>query len=180
MAARIPGLCSLDLRCSAGSGAGARVGCMIDDASPEPHVSGTPSARAPESCFWPLVALVLVILPQVLVRTRLREGPAVGAIAGVRGSPAAVVDLLAGLEFDIPLVHGGEHAWVRAIPAVVVGDIEQVADPSVRTQQVERRRAYENRSAPHWCERSAAPRRRFAAGVECARWPVHMRRLCRG
>jgi hypothetical protein len=48
---------------------------MIDDASPEPHVSGTPSARAPESCFWPLVALVLVILPQVLVRTRLREGP---------------------------------------------------------------------------------------------------------
>ena len=48
---------------------------MIDDASPEPHDSGTPSAQAPESYFWPLVALVLVILPQVLVPDRLREGP---------------------------------------------------------------------------------------------------------
>jgi hypothetical protein len=43
---------------------------MIDDASPEPHDSGTPSAQAPESYFWPLVALVLVILPQVLVPGR--------------------------------------------------------------------------------------------------------------
>ena len=48
---------------------------MIDDASPEPHDSGTPSAQAPESYFWPLVALVLVILPQVLVPGRLREEP---------------------------------------------------------------------------------------------------------
>jgi len=48
---------------------------MIDDASPEPLDSGTPSAQAPESYFWPLVALVLVILPQVLVPGRLREGP---------------------------------------------------------------------------------------------------------
>ena len=48
---------------------------MIDDASPEPHDIGTPSAQAPESYFWPLVALVLVILPQVLVPGRLREGP---------------------------------------------------------------------------------------------------------
>jgi hypothetical protein len=44
---------------------------MIDDASPEPRDSGTPSAQAPESYFWPLVALVLVILPQVLVPGRL-------------------------------------------------------------------------------------------------------------
>jgi hypothetical protein len=48
---------------------------MIDDASPEPRDSGAPSAQAPESYFWPLVALVLVILPQVLVPGRLREGP---------------------------------------------------------------------------------------------------------
>jgi hypothetical protein len=48
---------------------------MIDNASAEPHDSGTPSAQAPESYFWPLVALVLVILPQVLVPSRLREGP---------------------------------------------------------------------------------------------------------
>jgi hypothetical protein len=51
------------------------MGCTIDDASPEPRDSGTPSAQAPESYFWPLVALVLVILPQVLVPGRLREGP---------------------------------------------------------------------------------------------------------
>ena len=49
--------------------------CMIDDPSPEPRDSGTPSAQAPESYFWPLVALVLVILPQVLVPGRMREGP---------------------------------------------------------------------------------------------------------
>ena len=48
---------------------------MIDDPSPEPRDSGTPAAQAPESYFWPLVALVLVILPQVLVPGRLREGP---------------------------------------------------------------------------------------------------------
>jgi hypothetical protein len=48
---------------------------MIDNASPESHDSGTPSAQAPESYFWPLVALVLVILPQVLVPGRMREGP---------------------------------------------------------------------------------------------------------
>ena len=48
---------------------------MIDDPSPEPRDSGTPSAQAPESYFWPLVALVLVILPQVLVPGRFREGP---------------------------------------------------------------------------------------------------------
>jgi hypothetical protein len=46
---------------------------MIDDPSPEPRDSGTPSAQAPEGCFWPLVALVLVILPQVLVPSRLRQ-----------------------------------------------------------------------------------------------------------
>ena len=48
---------------------------MIDVQSTEPHDSGTPSAQVPESYFWPLVALVLVILPQVLVPGRLREGP---------------------------------------------------------------------------------------------------------
>jgi len=48
---------------------------MIDNASLEPHDSGMPSAQAPESYFWPLVALVLVILPQVLVPGRMREGP---------------------------------------------------------------------------------------------------------
>ena len=48
---------------------------MIDDPAPEPRDSGMPSAQVPESYFWPLVALVLVIVPQVLVPGRLREGP---------------------------------------------------------------------------------------------------------
>jgi hypothetical protein len=48
---------------------------MIDDPSPEARDSDMPSAQAPESYFWPLLALVLVILPQVLVPGRLREGP---------------------------------------------------------------------------------------------------------
>ena len=48
---------------------------MIDASSPEPRDSGTPSAQVPESYFWPLIALVLVILPQVLVPGTLREGP---------------------------------------------------------------------------------------------------------
>ncbi len=48
---------------------------MIDDPSPHPHAGAPPSAPAPESYFWPLVALVMVILPQVVVPGRFREGP---------------------------------------------------------------------------------------------------------
>jgi hypothetical protein len=51
-------------------------------------MSETPStgrASAPETYLWPLVALVLVILPQILVPARMREGPpvAVPAIEGL-------------------------------------------------------------------------------------------------
>ena len=48
---------------------------MVDHQPAESSNSDNPSAAAPESYFWPLVALVLVILPQVLVPGRLREGP---------------------------------------------------------------------------------------------------------
>jgi hypothetical protein len=48
---------------------------MTDDASAHAHERGTASARAPESYLWPLVAITLVILPQVLVPARMREGP---------------------------------------------------------------------------------------------------------
>jgi uncharacterized membrane protein len=40
-----------------------------------PEESEVSSAPAPESYVWPLVALVLVILPQVLVPARMRLGP---------------------------------------------------------------------------------------------------------
>ena len=48
---------------------------MSDTRSFEPHDSGLSSAQGPESYFWPLVALVVVIVPEVLVPGRLREGP---------------------------------------------------------------------------------------------------------
>jgi len=48
---------------------------MTDDASAHPDEPGRAPAQVPESYFWPLVALTLVILPQVLVPARMREGP---------------------------------------------------------------------------------------------------------
>ena len=48
---------------------------MTADASARPSDPGRAPAQVPESYFWPLVALILVILPQVLVPARLREGP---------------------------------------------------------------------------------------------------------
>ena len=48
---------------------------MTDDASAHPDEPGRASAQVPESYVWPLVALTLVILPQVLIPARLREGP---------------------------------------------------------------------------------------------------------
>jgi hypothetical protein len=48
---------------------------MNDDASSESQDSGVGSEPVPESYLWPLIALVLLILPQVLVPARLRVGP---------------------------------------------------------------------------------------------------------
>jgi|GEM_PF-2922184 len=47
---------------------------MTGSASSSPRGSGLASA-APQSYLWPLVALVLVMLPQVLVPARMREAP---------------------------------------------------------------------------------------------------------
>jgi len=47
---------------------------MNDDASGESQ-GGVASEQMPESYLWPLVALVLLILPQVLVPASMREGP---------------------------------------------------------------------------------------------------------
>ena len=54
-----------------------------------------------------------------------------------------VVDLLTRGELDVRAVLRGEHPGVLAIPGVVVGDVLEVADPSVDAEQVERRRADE-------------------------------------
>ena len=62
---RIVGIC---LAC-------AHHGQMTDSASTPSTSGGHGSEQAPESYLWPLTALVLVILPQVLVPASLREGP---------------------------------------------------------------------------------------------------------
>src|SRR3954462_9678446 len=48
---------------------------MSDTPSKQPADPSLCRAREPESYLWPLVALVLVILPQVLVPATMREGP---------------------------------------------------------------------------------------------------------
>ncbi len=48
---------------------------MSVDGSATPGGSGIDGSSAPESYVWPLAALVVVILPQVLVPGRLRIGP---------------------------------------------------------------------------------------------------------
>src|SRR3954447_2142939 len=50
-------------------------GRMTNIPSEQADDAALASARAPESYTWPLVALVLVILPQVLVPATMREGP---------------------------------------------------------------------------------------------------------
>lgn len=45
------------------------------DSNPAPRTA--PGGHAPESYVWPLTALILVILPQVLVPANMREGPPV-------------------------------------------------------------------------------------------------------
>ena len=54
------------------------MGAEPDQPSPADAVNdsaGTNSARVPESYTWPLVAIVIVILPQVLVPNNDRVGP---------------------------------------------------------------------------------------------------------
>jgi hypothetical protein len=69
------------------------------------------------------------------------DGPGTAALderpyLGVFQQP--VVDLLAAAELEVRLVPRGEHARMRAVPAVVVGDVAEVPDPPVQTEQVER------------------------------------------
>ena len=65
---------------------------MSDNISAAPGNGSDASEAAPESYRWPLIALFLVILPQVLVPARLREGPIL-IVPAIEG--AAVLVLLA-------------------------------------------------------------------------------------
>jgi hypothetical protein len=48
---------------------------MTDNASADSHNRDPVSGPAQEGYLWPLAALIVVILPQVLVPARMREGP---------------------------------------------------------------------------------------------------------
>ncbi|GAA2139357.1 hypothetical protein GCM10009844_08060 [Nocardioides koreensis] len=60
-----------------------------------------PAARAPESYAWPLVALVLVILPQVLVPASMREGPPL-LVPVIEASVAVVLLAVAARRGPVP------------------------------------------------------------------------------
>ena len=74
---------------------------MNDDLSPHRHQPGTASAEVPESYFWPLVALILVILPQVLVPPRMREGPVL-AVPVIEGFVVLVLLVVAAKPGPVP------------------------------------------------------------------------------
>src|SRR6478672_6701425 len=57
--------------------------------------------RAPESYVWPLVALVLVILPQVLVPANMREGPPV-VVPIIEGAVVLVLVAVAAKPGPVP------------------------------------------------------------------------------
>jgi len=65
-----------------------------------PRAAG-PSAATPESYFWPLVCLAAVILPQVLVPSRLRLGPP-SAVPIIEGTVLLVLLALAARRGPVP------------------------------------------------------------------------------
>jgi hypothetical protein len=74
---------------------------MQDNAS-TPSTSGHHGTQpVPESYLWPLTALVLVILPQVLVPANLREGPPV-LVPVVKGCVALVLLVVAAKPGPVP------------------------------------------------------------------------------
>lgn len=74
----------------------------MDDATGTGTPDGDqPAAQAPESYAWPLAALVLVILPQVLVPSSMREGPPL-LVPVIEGSVAVVLLAVAAQRGPVP------------------------------------------------------------------------------
>jgi len=74
---------------------------MENSASTPPASGGHGSERAPEGYLWPLTALILVILPQVLVPEGMREGPPV-IVPVVEGCVALVLLAVAAKPGPVP------------------------------------------------------------------------------
>ena len=73
-------------------------------------------ASAPETYLWPLIALTLVILPQVLVPERVREGPPLA----VPATEAMVVLILLAVESKPWTVPRGARPLVLSLFAVLI------------------------------------------------------------
>jgi len=76
-------------------------GGMEDTGSTQPTAAGHGSERVPESYVWPLTALVLVIVPQVLVPAGMREGPPV-IVPIVEGCVALILLAVAAKPGPVP------------------------------------------------------------------------------
>lgn len=74
---------------------------MADSASTSSTSGGHGSEPAPESYRWPLIALVVVIVPQVLVPAGMREGPPV-LVPIVEGCVALVLLAVAAKPGPVP------------------------------------------------------------------------------
>jgi len=92
---------------------------MEDSPSTPSARGGDGSAPAPESYVWPLTALVLVILPQVLVPAHLREGPPV-IVPVVEGFVALI--LLAVAAKPGPVPRGARPLILILIAALIVAN----------------------------------------------------------
>jgi hypothetical protein len=91
-------------------------GAMEDSASSRSTSGGHGSAQAPESYVWPLTALVLVILPQVLVPASLREGPPV-LVPAIEGFVALVLLAVAAKPGPVPR---GARPLILSLFAVLI------------------------------------------------------------
>lgn len=86
---------------------------MADDGPPR---SADPGAPDPEPYTWPLVALVLVILPQVLVPASLREGPPL-FVPVIEAAVALVLLLMAARPGPVP---GGARPLILVLVAALI------------------------------------------------------------
>ena len=116
---------------------------MSANGSAGPEESEFSSAPAAESYLWPLVALVLVILPQVLVPARMRLGPP-SIVPIVEGAVVVVLLAVAAKPGPVPraarplvlslfgvLILANASAAARLVTLVLRGSSESGAPPTV-------------------------------------------------
>jgi hypothetical protein len=89
---------------------------MSDDASYESPESRVAGGQVPESYRWPLVTLVLLILPQVLIPAQMREGPPLF----VPIAEAVVVLMLSGVAVRPGPVPRGARPFILILFGVLI------------------------------------------------------------